>query len=177
VPSTTVPPRAGGRPGGPASGIRWPIIALVGAVVLLVVGVVVAVGGGGDDPQPAQTQEPNIVRPAPSSTTAEEPTPPGDTTVAVLNGTSVPGLAKRVATRIEESGFEVPEDLVTNAVEQNRSATVVMFVEGARDEARAVAKVIDVGSDALDVLDQNTRTLTQSRARVVVIVGADQSQQ
>ena len=98
-------------------------------------------------------------------------------TVAVLNGTTVTGLAKRTADKIKGAGFEVPSDLVADAAEQNRSATIVMFAEGARDEALDVAKVIGVGRDAVDVLDTSARTLTQGRARVVVTVGADQSQQ
>ncbi|MDQ3741008.1 MAG: LytR C-terminal domain-containing protein, partial [Actinomycetota bacterium] len=178
VPSATIPPRAGaGRATGRTGGMRWPIIAIVGAIAVIVVGLVVALSGGGDESEPARTQEPNVVVPPPSNTTAEEPVQRGDVTVAVLNGTSVTGLAKRVASRIEGSGFDVPDDLVTNAVEQNRSATVVMYVEGARDEAREVAKVIDVGSDAVTQIDESTRVITQGRARVVVTVGADQGQQ
>ena len=52
-----------------------------------------------------------------------------------------------------------------------------MYAEGAREDALDVARAIEVGSDALDVIDDATRTLTQGRAKVVVTVGADQSQQ
>ena len=62
----------------------------------------------------------------------------------------------------------MPQDLVKTAGLQNRSATVVSYVEGASAEARVVAKVIGVGSDAVAPIDQN--------ARVVVTVGSDQSQ-
>ncbi|HEV2062248.1 MAG TPA: LytR C-terminal domain-containing protein, partial [Solirubrobacteraceae bacterium] len=155
-----------------------PILAAAAAAVVIVVGIIVLVGGGAA-PQSDQARqtEPRVL-PPPSQTNQQEPaTPRGDVTVGVLNGTSVPGLAKRVAEQIAGSGYDVPDDLVANAVEQNRSATVVMYAEGAREEAEDVAKVIDVGSDALDVMDDSTRTLTQGRARVVVTVGADQSQQ
>ncbi len=159
--------------------MRWPILAMVVALVVIVGGVAVALNGGGDDEQqPARTPETNRVVPPPAQeTTAEEPIARGDVTVAVLNGTTVTGLAKRTAERIEDAGFDVLDELVTDAVEQNRSATVVMYAEGARDEAREVAKAIEVGSDAVVQLDSSTRTVTQNRARVVVTVGADQSQQ
>ena len=163
----------------PTGGMRWPIFAIVGAIAVIVVGIVVIAGGGDDEaPQSDQARqtEPEVLPPPSQTEPAEDKTPRGEVTVAVLNGTSVPGLAKRVATKIEGAGFDVPDDLVTNAVEQNRSATVVMYAEGARDEARDVAKEIDVGTDALDVLDESARTVTQDRAMVVVTVGADQSQ-
>lgn len=157
--------------------MRWPIVAVAVALLALVVGGVFAVTGGGGD-EAAQTQEPNVVAPPPSRSAQDEPPRPrSETTVAVLNGTTVTGLAKRTAAKIEGAGFAVPPDLVTDAVEQNRSATIVMFTDGARDEALEVAKVIGVGRDAVDMLDTSTRTLTQGRARVVVTVGADQSQQ
>jgi hypothetical protein len=159
--------------------MRWPILAMVVALVVIVGGVAIALNGGGDDEQqPARTPETNRVVPPPAQeTTAEEPIARGDVTVAVLNGTTVTGLAKRTAERIEDAGFDVLDELVTDAVEQNRSATVVMYAEGARDEAREVAKAIEVGGDAVVQLDSSTRTVTQNRARVVVTVGADQSQQ
>jgi hypothetical protein len=163
----------------PTGGLRWPVLAAIAAVAVIIIGIVVLVGGGDEDPaqDQARPQTREVIPPASQTTPREPRTPRGDIPVAVLNGTSVPNLARRVADRIEAAGFEVPGDLVTNAAEQNRSATVVMYVEGARDEARDVARTIDVGSDAIDVIDDSTRTLTQNRARVVVTVGADQSQQ
>jgi hypothetical protein len=156
-----------------------PIAAIAGALVVIVVGIVVLTGGG-DDPSTDTTraEEPRVIPPPSQTEPADETekTPRGDVTVAVLNGTSVTGLARRVAEKIEGAGFDVPDDLVTNAVEQNRSATVVMYSEGNREEALDVARTIDVGSDALDRLDESTRTLTQNRAMVVVTVGADQGQ-
>ncbi len=149
----------------------------VALLALLVVGVL-ALTGGGDDSDRAEAPQTNVVVPPPSRTAQDEPpTPRGDITVGVLNGTTVTGLAKTTASKIEGAGFAVPDDLVADAAEQNRSATVIMYVEGARNEALDVAKVIDVGDDALDRIDQSASTLTQNRARVVVIVGADQSQQ
>ena len=178
APTATVPPRAGGSRRGSTGGMRWPVLAIAGALLVIVVGIVFITSGGDDEaPQgdnAAQT-EPEVLPPA-QTEPAEDRTPRGEVTVAVLNGTSVPGLARRVAEKIEGAGFDVPDDLVTNAVEQNRSATVVMYAEGARDEAREVARVIDVGTDALDVMDESARTVTQDRAMVVVTVGADQSQ-
>jgi hypothetical protein len=92
----------------------------------------------------------------------------------VLNGTTTTGLAARVADEVEEAGFD--RGTVADATEQNRSATMVQYVEGAREQARDVAEVIGVGADAISQLDQGTRLLAGEGARVVVTVGADQNQ-
>jgi hypothetical protein len=133
-------------------------------------------GGGGDDtPAPADQATPAPSQQTPAAS-GETTVSPADTTVAVLNGTTISGLARGVADDLRDGGFKVPDDLVSNAVEQNRSATVVNYAEGAREEARAVAEQIDVGSDAIAPVDRNTQTLG-GRAKVVVIVGADQQNQ
>ena len=100
---------------------------------------------------------------------------PSETTVAVLNGTTIGGLAKRTGEELKKAGYTV--GTVADAQEQNRSATVVQYAPDAKREAQAVAKLIGVGSDAVSQLDVNTRTVAGENARVVVTVGADQNQQ
>jgi len=136
---------------------------------------VLLASAGGDDgaTQPANEA---VAPPSEQPATPSETVTPADTTVAVLNGTTIAGLARGVADDLRDGGFKVPDDLVSNAVEQNRSATVVNYAEGAREEARAVAEQIDVGADAIAPVDRNTQTLG-GRANVVVIVGADQQNQ
>jgi LytR cell envelope-related transcriptional attenuator len=150
-------------------------------VAVLVIGVVLAVAlGGGDDggqttAQPAPQNE--VTPPANQDggeTNASSPTSRGDTTVAVLNGTTIPGLARRTGDRVETSGFTL--GTVTDAPVQNRSATIVQYAEGSQDEARQVAEVIGVGEDAVSQLDVSTRTVAGEQAEVVVTVGADQDQ-
>jgi hypothetical protein len=145
-----------------------------------VIGVVLAfalTGGGGNTPTASRTaaQPGNTVAPPPGATAPKQAqTARGETTVAVLNGTTVSGLAQRVADKVVAAGFK--KGTVDNATEQNRSATMVQFAPNARRQALSVAKVIGVGSDAISQLDQNTRTVAGDDAQVVVTVGADQNQ-
>ena len=97
----------------------------------------------------------------------------GDVKVAVFNATTVNGLADRVADKVESSGWV--RDAVSNAPPPEKSATIVYYAEGQRAQAREVAKVIEVGADAVQQMDQNVRALDDD-ARVIVIVGADQQQ-
>jgi hypothetical protein len=176
-PSATVPPR--GRTGGGRGG-RFPALPIALALAaVLVVGIGLAVVLGGDDePNTASTPTPTVQPPAGAAeaerTTETSPAARADTTVAVLNGTTTPGLARRVAEDIEAGGFRL--GTVDNATEQNRSATLIQYVDGAREQARTVASLIDIGSDAISPIDQSTRTVAGESARVVVTVGADQNQ-
>jgi hypothetical protein len=137
-------------------------------------------GGGGNQTASSGAQTNAVVPAAGSETTPKTATnaaerPRADTTVAVLNGTTISGLAARTAEKLKSSGYSL--GTVADAPEQNRSATLVQYGEGARREALAVAKIIDVGADAVSPLDVNTRTVAGDNARVVVTVGADQNQQ
>ena len=136
-------------------------------------------GGDGGRSRPARAAQPG--RPARRRGAGEHdgesggPRPRGDTTVAVLNGTTIAGLAARTADELKEAGYSL--GTVADAQEQNRSATLVQYAPDAKREAQAVAKLIGVGSDAVSPLDVNTRTVAGENARVVVTVGADQNQQ
>ena len=162
---------------------RLPIVLAVIAAVVVLAGVALALTlGGGDDTDPTQTpNKPNqVVPPAGSegtstSGTANEARPRGETKVAVLNGTTIAGLAKRTGDDVKKAGYSV--GTIADAPEQTRSATLVQYADGARREAQAVARIIGVGSDAVSPLDVNTRTVAGEDARVVVTVGADQNQQ
>jgi len=203
--ATTQPPARPGQPlrvpagagGPPRSGSGLPPedddegrsrLALFGAIgaiaVVLVVAVVLVTGVLGGDDTP--TQKANTIVPSSqtgatggsgaSKTTSTEPTAapkPGTYTVAVLNGTTVPGLARGVANRLTEAKHKIGN--VTNAATQDRSATLVEFAPGHRAEADAVAKAIDVGSDAIQPLSAGSKTIAGDQAAVVVTVGADQN--
>jgi hypothetical protein len=173
--STTV---GGGYDGGQRSRLPFWIAGGAAALVAIVVIGILALGGGGDDePQRAATSEPNrVVPPANSEATKEPAVTRGDITVAVLNGTTITGLARTTAEKLQQGGFNVPDNLIQTADVQNRSATVVNYVEGQRAAAKAVAEVIGVGTDAIGPIDVNASTLAGSSAQVVVTVGADQNQ-
>jgi hypothetical protein len=162
---------------------RWAILGA--AVALIAVGLVVAfvvLSGGGSDNNAANT----IGTPGKTTagaggskaSTGASATPaatpkPGTYTVAVLNGTAVPGLARGVANRLQNTKFKIGN--VTNAADQSRSATLVEYAPGHLAEAQVVAKSIDVGKDAIQAVDPGSRAIAGSQASVVVIVGSDQN--
>jgi hypothetical protein len=162
---------------------RTALFAAIGALVAVIAVVVILVTGvfGGDD---NPTQKANTIAPSASTTPKGTSTTKGKAqpaaapragtyTVAVLNGTTVPGLARGVANRLTEAKHKIGN--VTNAATQDRSATQIEFAPGHRAEADAVAKVIDVGSDAIIPLTAGSKTIAGDQATVVVTVGADQN--
>jgi hypothetical protein len=98
---------------------------------------------------------------------------PGNVKVAVLNGTTVPGLAGQVGEEVEAKGFQV--GTVDNAAdqEQQRAESVVLFAPGHEREALAVMRRLSINQrQAIDAASQEVA----GDATVVVIVGADRSQ-
>jgi hypothetical protein len=96
-------------------------------------------------------------------------------TVAVLNGTTVVGLARSASDKLLAAGFKGGR--VTNdTTNQTRSATAVFYTPGNKAAALEVAKAIKVGRDAVLPIDQSTRVLAGNDAQVVVSVGQDQAQ-
>jgi hypothetical protein len=152
------------------------VVAAAAAVAAVVAGAAVLLLGGGDGDQQAEAPRTNSIAPPanaerPRTTTA--PLSRADTTVAVLNGTTIPGLAARTAEKLKQSGYDM--GTVADAAEQNRSATVVQYVPGAQRQAAVIAGILGVGQDAIDRLDTDTQTVAGDDADVVVTVGADQS--
>jgi hypothetical protein len=98
---------------------------------------------------------------------------PGKVTVAVLNGTTVPGLAKQVGDEVESHGFRLGTVANTADQEQQRAESVVLFAPGHVREARAVNKRLGIGQR--EPIDSASQELAGD-ATVVVIAGADLSQ-
>jgi hypothetical protein len=173
----------------PEHGSRLAVFGAIGAIVVVAIVAVVLLTGalGGDD---TKTQTPNTIGlpasgdasadgSAGKTTTGSKSAPPaaapapGTYVVAVLNGTTVPGLARGVATRLQNTKFKIGN--VTNAATQDRSATLVEFAPGHRAEADAVAKAIEVGKDSIQQLSPGSKTIAGDQATVVVTVGSDQN--
>lgn len=97
---------------------------------------------------------------------------PGTVTVAVLNGTSVEGLARRISDKVANAGFQ--KGNVTNAqnLEGSRAESVVLYASGAKAEARVVADKL--GISQIEEIDSQSQGLA-GNATVVVIVGQDQA--
>jgi hypothetical protein len=184
----TPPPSRLSEPPEDEHGSRLAVFGAIGAIVVVAIVAVVLLTGalGGDD---TKTQTPNTIGTpsadadagsSPTKTTdgSKSATPaaapaPGSYTVAVLNGTTVPGLARGVANRLQNTKFKIGN--VTNAATQDRSATLVEFATGHRAEADAVAKAIEVGRDAIQPLSPGSKTIAGDQATVVVTVGSDQN--
>ncbi len=123
-----------------------------------------AEGGGGGSDQAAGDDGGGKQRPA---------VVPGKVTVAVLNGTTVPNLAKQVGDRVESHGFVLGTVANSADQEQQRAESVVLYAPGHQREARAVNKRLGIGQR--EPIDPASQELAGD-ATVVVIAGADLAQ-
>jgi hypothetical protein len=100
--------------------------------------------------------------------------PAARTTVAVLNATTAPGLARGVANRLQQLGFKIGN--VTNAPDHTRATTTVEVGRGAgtRNVLRVIA-ALGLRSGAMLPLSRGSRAVAGPDAQIVVIVGADQN--
>jgi hypothetical protein len=97
-------------------------------------------------------------------------TPVKDITVAVLNGTTVPGLAAQIGDQVQNDGFQL--GTVSNAPQQQRANSVAMYAPGHQRDARVVARKLHMR--AVEPVDANSRSIA-GNAVVVVVVGRDQT--
>lgn len=95
---------------------------------------------------------------------------PSDVTVAVLNGTTIAGLAAQVGDEAKADGFTV--GTVTNAARTDASRSEVLYRKGEKEAARAVAQRLNIRTIA--PADPLSSELAGS-FDVVVLVGADRS--
>jgi len=96
---------------------------------------------------------------------------PGSITVAVLNGTTVTGLAATFADKVEQAGFR--RGNTNNALTQGQQAeSVVEYSDGDIRAAQLVGKKL--GISQTEKIDPQTQTLAGD-ATVTVIVGADKA--
>jgi LytR cell envelope-related transcriptional attenuator len=136
---------------------RFPALAIAG---LLVLGAVAAYGvtqatGRGENPTPKRH------RPA---------VEPGHVTVAVLNGTTVPGLAARLRERIAAAGFK--KGTIDDFSDKQLAESVVQYAPGHQAEAKAVSRT--VGVSRREPATAGARALAAD-ATVIVIAGADKA--
>ena len=181
-----LPPYAQSRPGGQPqesspepSGRRTAIMAIVGGLLLLV-----GVGFGatqllGEDEgaQPAgQTSQQTGAAGGGDDTGAGSGNrsgagvDPGSVTVAVLNGTTVPGLAAQIGDNVESQGFQL--GTITNSTDQQRAESVVLYAPGAEMEARDVARRLKISQR--EEADPDSQGLAGD-ATVIVVAGQDKT--
>ncbi|MES1193651.1 MAG: LytR C-terminal domain-containing protein [Solirubrobacterales bacterium] len=114
---------------------------------------------------------------APAPTTPQ--TTPGATprhaspTVAVLNGTTVPGLARGVANRLQNNKIKIGN--VTNSSDQRRSKTTVTFTPGHADRALQIARLLGLSPAVVSPASARERAFAGQAATVIVTVGSDQN--
>jgi ABC-type lipoprotein release transport system permease subunit len=98
---------------------------------------------------------------------------PNKITVAVLNGTSISGLAATIGDRVEADGFT--KGTISNAslTGGQRATSVVMYAPGHHSDAVRVAHRL--GISQVDPVDSNSRQIAGD-ATVVVLVGSDKTQ-
>lgn len=181
-PAAPAQPSPASRSAPPArsSGRRPAVIVLVTAVLLgvaaLTFGAIQLLSSGSDT---SPTPGPRRAAATPTTPVGKgrnaAPFSNGSVTVAVLNGTPVAGLAKRVADQLVARGFK--QGTVTNASEQTRSATLVSFLPGRKRAGTVVAKTLK--AVALAPIDPTTRAIACPGAQpcpdVVVTVGSDRA--
>jgi hypothetical protein len=95
---------------------------------------------------------------------------PANVTVAVLNGTTVPGLAATLSDEVGAAGFQV--GTITNFTDQQLEQSVVQYTAGHEPEARAVSRRLDINQR--EPVTPSSQTLAGD-ATVIVIAGADKA--
>jgi hypothetical protein len=96
---------------------------------------------------------------------------PASVTVAVLNGTSVNGLAGKVGSDLESAGYEL--GAITSAA-PGLARTTVLYADGQKPAAQKVAKELGLDPGAVEPVDRESRQLA-GNADVVVIAGEDRA--
>jgi hypothetical protein len=136
------------------------LVAIFVVVVLIAAGVVYAVVSGGDEGAQGDN----------GKQAAAKMLKPSEIEVAVLNGTSVPGLAATYGDKVSRKGFE--QGPVTNSSETYETS-VVMFKAGHEPEAKKVAKRLSIAKVA--PMSGEIEGVSQ-KAEVAVVVGEDNAE-
>jgi hypothetical protein len=95
---------------------------------------------------------------------------PANVTVAVLNGTTVPGLAATLSDEVNAAGFKV--GTITNFSDQQLAESVVQYAPGHQAEARAVSRRLGIAQR--EPVNPSSQALAGD-ATVIVIAGADKA--
>ena len=136
------------------------LVAIFLVCVLIAAGVVYAITSGSDEGAKGNQ----------SAANSAKAIRPGEIEVAVLNGTSVAGLAAIYGEKIEGKGFEA--GAVTNSSETFEDS-VVMFKPGHEPEAKLVAKRISIPK--VQPMSGEIAQVAQ-KANVAVVVGEDNAE-
>jgi len=145
------------------------------AVAIIAVAVVLITQLGGGSSAPANQ---GSTAPAPAAAavrhhrTSTSGLNRSSVTVAVLNGTTTPGLAKQVSDQLVRGGFKGGS--TANAATQQLFQTQVAYASGQRQAAVEIARLLGPPSAFVTPIDAGTRALAPA-ANVVVTVGTDRA--
>jgi hypothetical protein len=162
--STT--PRRSGAGRDRRIGVRSVAVALVGLLVLGGAAAALTGHDGGDHSGQGQANNGLSHKPRRSGAAVT----PGNVTVAVLNGTTVPGLAAALRDRVAAAGFK--KGMINDFSDQQLAASVVQYVPGHQAEAQAIGRRF--GISRREPVTADSRALAGD-ATVIVIAGADQA--
>lgn len=95
---------------------------------------------------------------------------PDNVTVAVLNGTTVPGLAAMLGDQVAAAGFK--KGTINNFPDQQLADSVVEYAPGHQAEASAVSRTVGINQRA--PISPTSRALGGD-ATVIVVAGADKA--
>jgi LytR cell envelope-related transcriptional attenuator len=143
------------------------VLVAAGAAAAAVVAVVI--GLASPDAQRAATPP---AQQAPPQTTPVHPIAPP--TTAVLNGTTVTGLARTIADKLTANGYDEPNVVTNDTTNQTRQVSEVFYEDGHRDEAYSVADCLNIRFDHVHPMNANARALAD-RADIAIFVGADKA--
>jgi hypothetical protein len=144
-------------------------IVFAGAVAAAAVVVIAVLALSSPSPQPAASSPPT----QPPQTTPVTPQAP--VIIAVLNGTTVTGLARAAADELTRGGYNEPNIVTNDTTNQSRARTTVYYEPGHKGDAQGVAGCLKIGLDRVVAMDANARALSD-RADVAVFIGADRAQ-
>ncbi|MBN1529722.1 MAG: LytR C-terminal domain-containing protein [Thermoleophilaceae bacterium] len=178
-PTAIIPPGSSGATPGRTGGLGR------GRIAALAVAGVLVIGGGAAFAisQLTKDDEPAATKSAGSGSQGSDDSggdaaaggpavDPADVTVAILNGTLVPGLAAQIGDEAERLGFDVGTLGNASDQEQQRSESVVLYADGHRREAVVVSRRLKIPQR--EQIDADTQALAGD-AGVVVIAGADKT--
>jgi hypothetical protein len=169
--TASIPPRRS-QPWYTRIGTRFVAVALVGLLFLggaAAYGVTQLTGdNGGGNSGKAQANKDNGLPKKPKRTAAA--VKPGNVTVAVLNGTTVPGLAAALRDQIGAAGFR--KGTIDVFSDQQLAESVVQYAPGHQAEAEAVGRIVGIGQR--EPVTADSRALAAD-ATVIVIAGADKA--
>jgi hypothetical protein len=94
--------------------------------------------------------------------------------MAVLNGTTITGLASLVAEELTQRGYDEPQVVSNDTTNQSRKHSEIYYEDGHRTEAMGVADCLHIRFDRVHPMTPEARALAD-RTDIAVFVGTDQS--